>query len=176
MITTVRVGSVFPDIPHNGDALPLGSVIVLDRHSTERYVQEAPRTWVSGKRIIAPAYLSMPLILADLAGMDEVALPPESERQFLWRIRDTALATVDRNSNNMPRPADWSRSWGPRNHSSPSGGVVSNSYDLKRLPVDTVVYAGHPSVPSQLNVWTRHEDGLRHTFGPRPRPVPAVNR
>jgi hypothetical protein len=132
----------------------------------QRFTTRAPRTWTSSDsrtRSITP-YLGNLMFLCE--GPDEVVLPPVSASEFRWRLRDAALAAADRSGIDHAPVADMLSQFGASAPMLQVGGVVSNRLDIEALPVGSVVYSGHPSTPEVLSVWTRHEDQLRHTYGP----------
>ena len=164
MITSVKTGELFPDLAHNGDVLPEGSVISAGVNG-QRFTTRAPRTWTPDHRrsTITP-YLSNLMYLCE--GPDEVVLPPVSASEFRWRLRDSALAAADRSGIDHNPVLALASQFGASAPLLQVGGVLSNRIDIEALPVGSVIYSGHPSMPEVLSVWTRHEDQLRHTFGP----------
>lgn len=172
MSMTVRLGDQFPDAVHNGETLPLGSIIrpvYADRG--DGFERQAPNTWVNihNRSVVAAGHqLSRHLLLDGAAGATEVTIPPESVERLRWRLRDAALAAAERSGIGFPAVLSMAATFDAPEPMLTVGGVVSNGYDLDHLPVGTVVYGGHPSEPRWMNVWTKGENYLEHTFGPSP--------
>lgn len=168
MIRAVRIGEEFPDVAHLGGLLPVGSRVSSDRHSSYQYTHRAPRTWVNGHgALMDVAATHAPMMLDDAGGLSVIDLPEETLSQFRWRLRDAALAAADRSNVQRGPVREMVTSFGADKPLLTVGGVVSNSIDIPALPPGSVVYAGHPSTPDLMTVWTMSEQGnLRHTFGP----------
>ena len=164
MITTVKRGDPFPDIPHRGDLLPIGSQISTSPGG-ELLLLQAPRTWTLRDSMMDPYVYSFPLYLrSDL----EVTLPQESVEAFRWRVRDMALGAAERSGVAMPPVHAMAVEFGAPRPLFTVGGVVSNGWDIKQLPVGTIVYSGHPDLPNLMNVW--EADGtkqMKHVMGVR---------
>ena len=170
MIKTYKIGEQFPDVSHRSDLLPVGTRISTSpgRHG-ETYDQVAPRVWTNRQAsgMIDGYYLSTPLYLMDLAGRDEIVLPPESAASFRWRLRDTALGAGERSSVKIPPIAAMCAEFGASVPYFQVGGIVTSRHDMAALPQGSVVYAGHPDKPSYLNVWEVDDGGsLTHVMGP----------
>lgn len=165
MITKVLRGDPFPDIPHLGDLLPVGAQVSHGPTTRDLYVQELPRTWTLRGAHLDPYVYSSPLYLRDEI---EVTIPPESAEMFRWRLRDTALAAAERSGVAIPPVHEMACEFGAHDPLFLPGGVISNGWDIKALPVGTIVYQGHPDKPALLDVW--EADGTKqmvHVMGPR---------
>jgi len=175
MITSVSRGQPFPDVAHRGDLLPIGAQISGSPHSRENYLQEAPRTWTSRGSLLDPYVYSSPLYLKDDI---EVALPLESVEMFRWRLRDTALAAAERSGVSQPPVHEMAVEFGAPHPLFTVGGIVSSGWDIKGLPVGSVVYSGHPDKPDLMDVWeangTRHPTHLMGKHGDRSNGQPVT--
>jgi hypothetical protein len=171
MISQVKPGEHFPDLVHNGDLLPLGSMIAVGSRSGSTFEQVAPRTWVSpsGGDGMDAYYLNTAAFLYRTEG-ESVALPLESVDAFRWRMRDSALGCAERQGIGISPVIQMVEAFGCGTTRFTEGGIVSSNVDIQQLPVGTVLYAGHPDVPKLMTVYEKKANGvLARILGTRDR-------
>lgn len=171
MIRLVKPGEQFPDLIHHGDLLPLGTTVRIGHRNGAVYEQQAPRTWVdpSGGAPMDAYYLNGPNWLDRPVDMTEVEIPLESVEAFRWRMRDSALGAAERSGIHINPIIEMCSAFGAGTARFTEGGIVSSNVDIQQLPIGTVLYSGHPDVPSQMTVFEKKGHALTRILGTRDR-------
>jgi len=160
MIRAVKPGEHFPDLIHNADRLPLGSMVTIGSRSGAQFEQVAPRTWTdpSNGAGMDPYYLNTAAWLYRTEG-ESVELPLESVEAFRWRMRDGALGCAERAGIHLDPVMRMVDAFGCGTVRFTEGGIVSSNTDIRQLPEGTVLYSGHPDVPKLMNVYEKKPSG-----------------
>jgi len=170
MIRLVKPGELFPDLIHHGDLLPLGTTIRIGSRTGGRYEKRAPRTWVDSASSggIDTYYLNGPNWL-DQVDTEQVEIPLESVESFRWRMRDSALGAAERSGVTIAPVIEMCNAFGAGNPRFTEGGIVSSNVDINQMPNGSVLYSGHPDVPSQMSVFEIKNQMLYRILGTRDR-------
>jgi hypothetical protein len=163
-ITAVRPNERIPDVPHLTPILPIDTTVSTARGGGTAFTLVAPRTWAqNGGAPADPYYMNQSLYVRRLGdGLDELTLPKDSARRYLWRLRDTALGAADRSGVNLRPVVDLCNAIGATEPLFEEGGVVVNNTDIQALPEGTVYYQGHPDKPEWMIVWEVGPGGHHH--------------
>jgi hypothetical protein len=163
-ITAVRPNERIPDVPHLTPILPINTRVSNSRGGGTVFTLVAPRTWEQGSGAPAdPYYMNQSLYVRRIGdGLDELTIPKDSARRYLWRLRDTALGAADRSGVNMRPVLDLCTAIGATEPLFEENGVVVNNTDIAALPEGTVYYQGHPDKPEWMIVWEVGPGGHHH--------------
>ncbi len=178
MNQTVRVGQMIPDVLHNSPVVPIDSQVQLNY--SDFYRHEYPMVWrhARAKGLMDSYYLSSPLRLTQLPTKDdEFELPPMSEAEWKWRIRDSALSAAERSGIGFSVVEEMCAQFGAAEPKLHVGQVVSNGHDIAKLPTGTVVYSAHPDAIDVFRVWVVNNGMLTPMLGTpegRPHGYPVV--